>query len=634
MEVKRSYEFGAFRLEPAERRLLRGDEPVPLTPKCFDLLVIFVENSGHLLGKEELLERLWPEQFVEEANLSFNVSTLRKALGEGHNGEHFIETVPKKGFRFVAHVDETRDDRTELAEVGKETTQQTEVGQHILPSPSMASLKIIIGLITASALVYLGYGLWVRRAESPVPSPARTIAVLPFKPLRTESRDESLEMGMAEALITKLSSINQLVVRPMSAVRKYTDIQQDPIKAGQEVQVEAVLDGSIQKAGDQVRVTVRLLNVKTGAAIWADQFDAGFTDILKVQDSISERVIQALTLRLSGKEREQLNKHYTDNPEAYQLYMQGRYLFSKQTGDRGDNYKKGFDYYQQAVQKDPKFARAYVEISEFYINEGNPKIPPWERLLKAKAAVEKALELDSALDEAYNARAELKYQYEFDWSGAEADFKRAIELNPNLSYFRLAYSWHLMCQGRFEEAQAELDKAQELDPGAIRVNKTQGILLLFMRQYDKAIKHYEKMREMEPSAIHRNQWSMSVAYERMGMHAEAVEEFLEDGRTRGFLKREEIEALREAFKKSGWQSYLRMRIDLLEKKSKRKYVSPTLMAGIYALANEKDLAFAWLEKAIDSHDGWVSLIKIQPAYDNLRQDPRFTSLLQRVNLTP
>jgi TolB-like protein/lipopolysaccharide biosynthesis regulator YciM len=485
-----------------------------------------------------------------------------------------------------------------------------------------------------SALVYLGYGLWARPAKAPAPLSARTIAVLPFKPLNTESRDESLEMGMTETLITKLSSIKQLVVRPVSAVRKYTDVQQDPIKAGQDVQADAVLDGSIQKVGDQVRVTVRLINVNTGAAIWADQFDAGFTDILKVQDSISERVTQALTLRLSGEEKESLNKHYTESPKAYQLYLQGQYLHSKQTGDRDENLRKAFDYYQQALAADPKFARAYIGIAELNISEATPKTPSWERLLKAKAAIVKALELDSSLDEAYIARAEIEYQYEFDWLGAGADFKRGIDLNPNSSYFRLAHSWYLMCQGQFDQAQAELDKAQELEPGAFRVNKTKGILFLFRRQYDKAIEHYQKMREIEPTGIHRNQWSMSVMYEQLGMHSEAVEQFLEDGRMRGFLTPDEIEALRKAFKASGWEAYVRMRIDLLEEKSKKEYLAPTILAGIHAIAGEKDPAFAWLEKAIDSHDGWVSLIKIQPAYDSLRSDPRFTRLLQRVNMTP
>jgi hypothetical protein len=179
-----------------------------------------------------------------------------------------------------------------------------------------------------------------------------------------------------------------------------------------------------------------------------------------------------------------------------------------------------------------------------------------------------------------------------------------------------------------------LNKAQELEPGSLRINKTQGILFLFRRQYDKAISHYQKMREVEPTLIHRNQWSMAVAYEQMDMHTEAVEEFLEDGRMRAFLTVEETEALRKGFNESGWQGYVQMRVKMLEQKSKRQYVSPTVLAGVYALAGEKDPAFAWLEKAIDSHDGWVSLIKIQPAYDSLRSDPRFAKLLQRVNLTP
>jgi tetratricopeptide (TPR) repeat protein len=191
-----------------------------------------------------------------------------------------------------------------------------------------------------------------------------------------------------------------------------------------------------------------------------------------------------------------------------------------------------------------------------------------------------------------------------------------------------------MCQGQFDQAQAELDKAQELEPKSFNINKTKGILFLFRRQYDKAIEHYQKMREIEPTGIHRNQWSMSVMYEQLGMHSEAVEQFLEDGRMRGFLTPEEIDALKKVFKASGWQAFVRMRVDLLEEKSKKEYLAPTIMAGVYALAGEKDLAFAWLEKAIDSHDGWVSLIKIQPAYDSLRSEPRFTRLLQRVNMTP
>jgi DNA-binding winged helix-turn-helix (wHTH) protein/TolB-like protein len=636
--ASRLYDFGPFFLDPSERRLLHDGKPVALTPKCFDLLVILVENSGHLLGKDELLERLWPGQFVEEASLSFNISTLRKALGEGQSGRHFIETVPKKGFRFVAPVEERRHEPTEVPTQPVE--QITDQSKFSLQSHLTAlarfplGLKIAAGLITASVLVYFVYGFWARRVAAPVHKSTWTIAVLPFKPLSSESRDESLEMGMAETLITKLSNLNQLVVRPMSSVRKYTDVQQDPVKAGQEVEAEAVLDGSIQKAGDRVRMTVRLIDVKTGATLLSEPFDEQFTDIIRLQDSISERVTQALSLKLTGEERAQLTKNDTDNPEAYQLALQGQYFYSKQTGDFRDNLGKGLDFYQKAVEKDPEFARAYIGISHFYISGGDPPISPLERLKRAKDAVLRALELDNNLAAAHNALAELEYQYEFDWTGAGTHFKRALELGPNVSYFHLAHHWYLMCQERFVEAQLELDKAQQLDPGNIRINNAQGILALFRRQYDKAISHYQNTRKVEPAAIHRNQWSMSVAYQRMGMHKEAVEEFLEDGRTREYLEREEIERLRKAFNESGWRSFERMRLDLLAQKSKKQDLPPTLMAGLYGLAGEKDAAFAWLNKAIDERDGWIALIKVQPAYDSLRTDPRFIKLLERMNLTP
>jgi tetratricopeptide (TPR) repeat protein len=439
-------------------------------------------------------------------------------------------------------------------------------------------------------------------------------------------------MGMAETLITKLCSIRQIVVRPMGAVRKFTDPRQDPVRAGQELDVETVLAGSIQKAGDRVRVTVQLMNVRTGASLWAAQFDTDFRDIFQVQDSISERVAHALTLRLSGEESARLAGHYTENPEAYQLYLQGQYLLGKQTGDRSDNLRRSLEFYRLAVDRDPKFARAFVGIAEFYISAGDPKLAPRDSSLHARSAVVRALELDDTLAEAHNALAELKYQYEFDWSGAEAEFKRAIDLEPNVAYFHIASSWNQMCQGRFDQAQAELARAVELEPGSLRFNKTQGVLFIFMRRYDEAINHYKKMREVEPTLIHRNQFSMAVAFAQVGMRAEAVEELLEDGRTRGYLTTNEIELLKEAFRASGWEAYMRMTINLLEEKAKREYISPTILAGLYALSGRKEPALAWLEKAIDIGDPWISLIKIQPAYDSLRSDPRFRELLFRVGL--
>jgi TolB-like protein/DNA-binding winged helix-turn-helix (wHTH) protein len=628
-------------LDPAERKLTRGSDPVALTPKCFDLLVVLVENADHLLEKEKLLTTLWPDHFVEESNLSFNISVLRKALGEGQGGQQYIETVPKRGFRFVGQVEEqlvgdsnfeSNRDKTLLG--GQERSVATGRPLHPFTSTSLwQRLRLPFIALAVGLIGFFSYQLWTRRADTPSEKTLRTIAVLPFKPLSAESRNESLEMGMAETLINKLSGIKEIVVRPMSVTRKYTDPQQDPAQVGHELHAEAVLDGSIQKVGDRVRVTVRLVNVENGATSWSEQFDADFTDIFRVQDSISERVTQALTLRLSPEDKARLKLHQTEDAEAYQLYLQGNYFFSKPTGDRSDNFRKSLENHQRAAERDPKFAAAYVGIAEYFISAGDNR-PPLERSAQAKAAILRALALDDSLPQAHNALAELKYQYEFDWLGAEAEFKRALDFEPNNAYFHVAYSWYQMCLGRFDQAQAELDKALELEPDSLRFNKTQGILFLFRRQYDKAFRHYDKMRQVEPNLIHRNQWSMSVAYEQMGLHPQAVDEFLEDGRTRGYLTPAEIQALSKTFKTSGWQSFVLARIDLLERKVKQEYVSPTTLAGIHALAGEKDSAFAWLEKAIDTRDPWLSLIKIQPAYDTLRSDPRFTTLLQRMNLVP
>lgn len=646
------YEFGPFRLDPGERRLLRDGEPVALTPKCFDLLVMFVGNSGHLLEKAELLERLWPGQFVEEANLSFNVSSLRKALGEGRDGQHFIETVPKKGFRFVARVVDHAGVDADLAvgkkspvppaddreEVGESPTRSApEAAGSALPiptaSPSRRSqrLRILFAVLGALALGLLAYGLRMSRTAVPAGQPHKTIAVLPFKPLSADSRDESLEMGMADTLITKLGNVSQIVVRPFSAVRKYTDPRQDPVEAGRELRAEAVLDGSIQKAGERVRVSVRLVDVRTGARLWAEQFDADFTDIFGVQDSISERVTKALTLELSGEERARLTKRYTDDPEAYQLYLQGYYLRTRSTEE---DVRRSFEYYRRALEKDPNFALAYVGMAQSNLTLlGKARAPASEVIPASVAYMLRALELDPGLAEAHNLLAEIRYQHEYDWPGAETEFRRAVELNPNAALIRLAYGWFLMCAGRFDEARAEMERAQELDPSSILINRARGRLFHFTRQYDRAVEHFRKILEVEPG-MGPTHWSLATTYEQKGMYAEAVEEYLTDANTNGFLRPEEIEEARETFRVSGWQAYVQMRATKLEERSRKEYIAPTLLANNYVRLGKRDQAFAALEQAFEARDPALVRLTIEPLYDGLRSDPRYTELVRRIKLTP
>lgn len=649
MEPGRSYVFDDFRLDPAERRLLRGGEPVALTPKCFDLLVVLIENSGHLIEKEDLLKRLWPGQFVEEGNLSFNVSTLRKALGEGRRGRRYIETVKKKGFRFVARVEEVGGDETRPpvggdetpavedagAGVGSAADRPEEAGKRFLIRSAYAhrqstGLKILAGVLAACALVLIGRWLLVRRAGTSAQRPLKTIAVLPFKPLSSESRDESLEMGMAETLITRLGNLRQVVVRPVSAVRKYADPGQDPIKAGRELHADAVLDGSIQKAGDRVRVTVRLMNVESGATLWAEKFDENFTDIFDVQDSISGRVADALALRLSGSEERLLAKRYTDDPEAYQFYLQGEYLWNKR------RYVKALSFYQRAAEKDPDFALAYIGIAECYIPLTVSRVPPQEGVSKARDALSKALSLDDTLAQAYNAQAEIKYQFEYDWAGAEKDFQRAVELNPNVAQIRLAYGWCLMTEGRFEEALPQMQAAQELDPHNLRINRAVARLFYFARQYDKALELYRKILEVEPN----DQDTIPVlvdVYEQQGRYAEAIEVGLRPKLSDANLKPEEaaeVEALIRTFEESGWQGFVRALLARMEEECKKRNVAPTTFARLHARLGDKDQTFAWLERAVDERDPNAVQLKIDPLYDGLRSDPRYARLLGRMNLTP
>lgn len=648
MSDKPFYEFASFRLDPAERLLLHNQKPLALTPKCFDLLVALVESSGHLLEKEELLQRVWPNQFVEESNLSFNISILRKALGEGQDGQRYIKTVPKKGFRFVAPVtvhDKSGQDRV----VGKETKTGRSASAEEFDEKPPASLKDIrtaflqtwlsghsrsLGIVAAIlALGILGLivvGLSKKRAATLVGPSVKTLAVLPFKPLSADSRDESLEMGMAETLITRLSNVRQIVVRPMSSARKFTDPQQDTIKAGQELQAEAVLDGSIQKSGDRVRVTVRLMNVQSGATLWAEQFDENFTDIFKVQDSISARVTNALLLRLSGDEQRQLTKHHTNNAEAYQLYLQAEYLRDKR------DYNKSVELYQSTIDKDPNFALAHIGLAESYMHlhaEGAPAIPIQETLPKIRAALTRALELDETLAEAHNTSAEIKYQLEYDWSGAEKEFQRAIELNPNAAYIRMAYGWYLMNQNRFDEALPQMERAQELDPRNLLYQLAIGAFYYFSREYEKALDRFQKILQVEPNYPGAFYW-IEVIYQQKGMYAEALEYAWKNGISVGRLKPEEVPRRREIFKQSGWQGILRLRRDAYEKRAKKERINARNVAIIYALLGDKDQAFAWLEKAINEHEPFAVQLKIEPQYDSLRSDPRYTTLLKRLNMTP
>jgi DNA-binding winged helix-turn-helix (wHTH) protein/TolB-like protein/Flp pilus assembly protein TadD len=646
--AKPIYEFGSFRLDTTQYRLLRQGKVVPLAPKEFDMLLVLIERRGQVVSKDDLLKTVWPDTIVEETNLTVIISALRKALGESAE-EKYIETIPQRGYRFIAPVSEVGDEGAAL--ILHEITQARLVVEEekkvedrgwrmedrrssIARPASLSSRYTLLGLlllvVLAAALSYF----WMKSPSPPTEPLAtvKSIAVLPFKPLRADESEEYLGLGMADTLITKLSNLRQLIVRPTSAVRRYTSPEQDPLAAGREQQVEAVLEGSIQRVGERVRVTVRLLRVKGGAPIWASQYDEKMTDILAVQDSISERVAGALAVTLTDQEKEQLTKPYTNNAKAYDFYLIGRYHLNQV---REDAFLKSLDYFQQAVEKDPSFALAYAGLAQSYNLLGVfNALRANEAFPKARSAALMALKLDNWLAPAHTALAMVKHAYDWDWPGAEQEFRRAIEINPSDSEAHHAYGYFLAFMSRFDEAVAEMKRAQELEP--VSPGRITGLAqaLLYARRYDEAITECRKALEMDPNFLHAH-WTLGLSYIYKGMYEQALRALEKSVPPTGdCLCPDEQSAIGLAYALSGQRGQARKVIDELKRQSERRYLPPAAMAAIYGALGEKDQAFRWLDRAYDQRDNILVLLRVEPMFDPLRSDPRFADLLRRVGLTP
>ena len=628
-------EFGDYRIDTAKGQLLASDGvPISLTPKVFQTLLYLVQHGGRVIDKAELMEAIWPDTIVEENNLNQNISTLRRVLGDTHGQHHYIATVSGRGYRFVPEVTTTTDnDPRDSSPV----SANLPTGAAIVTSSDGNSAKLAapvekrkrnvwLPLAAAVALLTLGGAgsyIWYRQAKPA--SSIKSLAVLPFKPLVADQRDESLEMGMAETLISRLSHNREIVVRPLSSVRRYTNLDQDPLVAGRELSVESVLEGHIQMVGDRTRVTVRLMRVGDGQQLWAGQFDEKFTDIFAVQDAISERVASALALQLTGDEQKELKRHYTENAEAYQLYLYGRFYRNKRTevGSR-----TAIEYFEKAIAKDPNYALAYSGLSESYIGLSVfGSMPPKEVFPKAYAAALKALELDDGIAESHVAMAHFKAQSERDWDGAEKEYRRAIELNPQYADAYRLYAILLMEAGRTDEAFAKINRALEIDPTSVVFNATQGFLYYWSERNDQAIGQLKKTIDMDPGHWLARYWLAQVyAIEQRPNEAlfeaeKALELSGDSGASwlRGYV-----------FASMGRDAEAQREIDELLRLSKERYVPPYDIAQIYAGLGDPDSALSWLEKAEEDRSRGMDFLSVNPIFYSLRSYPRFAALKKKL----
>ncbi len=661
--------FGNFRLYPTEHLLLHEETALSLAPKAFEILLYLVKNTGHLVKREELMQVVWPDSFVEETNLTVNISLLRKLLGESEDGQSYIATVPRKGYRFQATVEEcdeadelgpsddaTRsikdeaEDAADLATVSADTGMlvgttsvaavatpvvQPEVEKSVVAAESGGFWQswARIALTSVAVLVLLGVGIffWARLKSKPtvVSASNRSMAILPFRPLGAAPQDEYLGLGMADALITRLGSVQRIVVRPVGAVRKYANAD-DPLAAGRQLAVDNVLEGSIQRSGNRTRVTVRLLRVADGELLWGSEFDENITDMFAVEDSISQKVASALIPNLSGDEQRRLSRPFTANSDAYQLYMRGRFFWNKRTAD---GVRKSLEYFQQAIQADPNYALAYAGLADSYTLAGSygySILPPKEAMPKAEAAAQQALAIDDSLAEAHTSLAYLKFTYDWDWNAAQHEFERAIALNPGYDNAHHWYSHLLMARGRQNESLAEARRALELSPSDTVMNEHIGWTYLMMRDYDNAIQSCRKALDMDPDFLlaHR---VLGMAYLYKGQNDDAVAEF-----QRGVqLSHDDPVAeayLARAYAAARQNDKAITIVDRQQQLSGQRYIPPVEVAAVYSALGDSDHAFQWLNRAVEDRSSALVYLNIDRAYDAIRGDPRFAQLLRKVHL--
>lgn len=562
MRINLTYEFAPFRLDPEQHLLFHDDQPVSLAPKVFETLLLLVQRAGEVVEKNLIMGELWPDRYVEEANLTQNIFTLRKALGESESRDQYIETVPKRGYRFVAPVKEIREEIDDA--IAKEPREVRAAAARSQATDGQGETSIFL-------------------------------AVLPLVSASDEPSAEYLSDGITESIINCLSQLPQLRVVTRNIVFRYKGQEVDPQKVGRALGTDAVLVGRVLQLGDRLIIRTELVDVANGWQIWGEQYNRALSDILAVQEEVSKNISEKLRLKLTYEDEQKLVRYYDTSPEAYRYFLKGRYYYNKQTET---DYRKAIESFEQAIDIDPGFALAYCGLADSYVAyDFFGVLPPRETSPNAKAAAMNALAIDNNLAEAHASLACVKMMYERDWEGTEREVKRAIELNPNYVHTHSWYSHFLMAMGRFEESFAESKIALALEPLDQGVNQYLGWHYLHARAYGKLTEQLEKTVERNPD-FYLAHITLGMAYEQRCEFDKAIAEFRKADQIcklaiiQGFIgytyamadrRDEALQTLRE-----------------LEEMSKRSYVPPYVSALIYTALDNKAEALNWLEKTYGS----------------------------------
>ena len=547
-----SYVFDDFRLDVKRQELQKAGSPVPLTHKAYRVLLILVQNSEQTVEKEYLYRELWGESFVEDANLTQHIYILRKTLGQSEAGESYIETVSRTGYRFTVPVRAVYPSQVAEAifkpktgvehalDVGPRTRTEPHLkladkhrNEEVVPDeigsseskPASAADSVhsnkrllMIAVVALFAVTVVAFVIYFRPSPTANTAPIRSVAVLPFKPIGDESRNERLGLGMADAIITNLTKLRNIPVRPTSSVIRYVDLpQNNSVTAGSELGVDTVLEGTVQLANERVRVSVQLIDVSGGKAIWAENFDEPFRDVFDVQDSISQKVVRSIAANIAQVEKES-GGGTTENIEAMRAYQLGVYLHSTRTKE---NLFKAEEYFKEAVAKDPNFAKAYAMLADTYNMQRYYRFAdPRDTRAKGLDAASRALELDSSTPEAYIAMANLQVGGKDGLAGSKRLLEKAIELSPYNSTARLRYAW-VISGDDMKAASEQMRLAQEYDPVSPISNGAYCNILIFERRFNEAVPFCEKAADLNPT-MDSTQGMLADAYMLAGRLDEAI----------------------------------------------------------------------------------------------------------------
>lgn len=614
--VPQAYEFGPYRLEPATRRLQRDGEPVPLTPKAFELLLALIERRDRAVDKAELMRLVWADSFVEESNLSQTIFVLRKTLGEGIDGARFIETVPRRGYRFSADV-RTEFPKPAFAAESEAPVEPATAWRVRLPWLAAAAIAGVIAMVSL--------GAWWRSSGDAAVR-IDSLVVLPFENLSGDRQHDALADSLTDAVITSLGQISGLRVISRTSALTYVGTSKTVPQIARELNVAAVVEGTIQQSATRVQVNLKLIDASSDRTLWAESYQRDVQNTLELNNQIARAIANRAAVTLTPREAARLAQTTPVNPKVYEAYLKGRYFWNRREEPA---MQQAIFHFEEALALDAGYAPAYSGLADSYALYGSygwtlPGGDPWKRAL---AAAERALQLDELLADGHTSRARIALNYELDWVGAGNGYRRALELNPGYANAHHWYGYYLMLSGRVKEGEAEMRRALELDPLSPIINANIGFASYVGRRYDEALAHWRNALAMHRDYALLHSY-MVGAFVAKGMYDNALGELEKSAAVSGEGS-EEMAMRAHIYGRMGRTMEARA---LLSKVVSRNDTPGYFIAMGYAGLGDRDAAFTWLDKTVQERWGPFNELNADPLFDALRDDARFPSLLSQIGL--